>query len=488
MPRLDEGTQVIEISRLPSTSLDESLRTSGLIEKLLVPMPEVATVVSKTGRPEIANDLAGPEQTDCYVMLKPRGQWPEPLLDIEVLQERIEQALLAHVPGLVSLGFSQPIEMRTHELLSGVRADLAVQLYGDDLQTLAALGAQVATLIKSVPGAADLRVDRLDGLSTVSIRPDRLAMGRLGIDARTLSDSVTAVGGRVVGTILEGEERYALTVRLAARYRNDLEAIARLPLKARNGEHVALQDVAELLHVDDPVVINREGAKRRLVVQANVRSRDLGGFSQEVQAALQHELHLPPGYRMHLGGNFENLQRARQRLMWLVPLTLALIGGLLVATFQDGKAAAVIFMTVPFSATGGVMLLWARGLPLSISAAVGFIALFGIATLNGLVLVSEMREQRQRGTSPLQAAVGGARRRLLPVLTTASVAALGFVPMALSHGAGAEVQRPLATVIIGGLCTATTMTLLALPTLWLTVAAGPSAQAHSGLVGRGSKA
>ena len=470
MPRLDEGTQVIEIARLPSTSLEESIRTSTMIENLLMPMPEVAAVVSKTGRPEIASDLAGPEMTDCYVMLTPRDGWPNPRLDIEVLQERFEETLLSHVPGLVTLSFSQPIEMRTHELLSGVRADLAVQLYGDDLQTLAALGAQVATLIKSVPGAADLRVDRLDGLTAVSIRPDRLAMGRLGIDARTLSDSVTAVGGRIVGKILEGEERYALTVRLAGSYRNDLDAIARLPLQTRHGNHVALQEVATLAHVDDPVVINREGAARRLVVQANVRGRDLGGFSQQVQATLKQHLPLPVGYRMHLGGNFENLQRAQQRLMWLVPLTLVLIGTLLVATFNDVQAAAIIFMNVPFAATGGVLMLSARGLPLSISAAVGFIALFGIATLNGLVLVSEMQNQARAGLDPLQAAVLGAKRRLLPVLTTASVAGLGFVPMALSHGAGAEVQRPLATVVIGGLMTATTMTLLALPTLWLTVA------------------
>ncbi|MBI5516213.1 MAG: efflux RND transporter permease subunit [Deltaproteobacteria bacterium] len=469
VPRLDEGSLVIEAVRLPSTSLAESVRTGGLVERALRRFPEVLTVVTKTGRPEIANDPMGVEASDVFVMLHPRETWPGGP-DREALVERMSAALRSAVPG-VAFGFSQPIEMRTNELLSGSRGDLALRIYGEDLRVLGRLGGRAARILGGLRGAADVRVDRVEGLPVLHATPDRAALSRAGADVASVVDAIGAVGGLTAGTVLEGRRRYPLQVRIDPRFRGDTEALSALPVRA-GSVLVPLGAVARFELRDEPVLIQREGTERRSVVQVNVRGRDLGGFAAEAQARVDRELPLPPGYRLAWGGQFENLQRATERLSVVVPLTLAAILGLLVLSFRRWAPALVIFLDVPFAATGGVFALWARGMPFSISAGVGFIALFGVSVLNGLVLVSQVRLLQTEGRSVLDAARDGALRRLRPVVTTALVASLGFLPMALATGAGAEVQRPLATVVVGGLVSSTLLTLLVLPALWVWLGGG----------------
>ena len=464
VPRLDEGAIIIETNRLPGTSLEESLRQAGIIEKTFRNFPELKTVVVKTGRPEIANDPMGVEQSDVYAILKPKGEWPGDQ-DHEKLVERMSNALRSAVPG-AAFGFSQPIEMRMNELVSGVRSDLAVKIYGDDLPTLGRIGAQIARVIGRARGATDIKVDRIEGLPVLRAGIDRAALAQRGANASDVLDAVETIGGHTVGTVLEGRRRFALRVRLAPLQRGDLEAIQRLPIQTSGESFVPLADVAHFQIDDEPLVINREANERRLIVQANVRGRDLGGFADEAQAAVAAEVRLPAGYHLEWGGQFENLKRARSRLLIVVPLTLLLIASLLYMTFRKLSLALLILMNVPFAVTGGVFALLIRGLPFTISAGVGFIALFGVAVLNGLVLVSQIQKLREEGAAPGEAAEGAALRRLRPVLTTALVASLGFVPMAVATGSGAEVQRPLATVVIGGLVTSTALTLLVLPALY----------------------
>ena len=464
IPTLDEGAVVIEVNRLPSASLEESVRQGLLIETALLRFAEVQTVVTKTGRPEIANDPMGVEQSDVFIMLKPREEWQRNV-SREKLVVEFETVLRQVAPG-AAMSFSQPIAMRTNELISGVRSDFAVKLYGDDLNTLGRLGTQAARLLSRVSGASDVRVDRVAGLPALKITVDREALARRGVNANDVMDAVEIVGGRTVGFVLEDRRRFALRVRLAAFARNDIESLRRLPIRTPEGGFALLQDLAEVTIQDEPLLVNREAAQRRLIVQANVRGRDLGGFADEAQARLAAGLKLPPGYHYDLGGQFENLRRAQARLAIVVPVTLLLIFGLLFATFRAYRPAIIIFSNVPFGAAGGLLALEIAGLPFSISAAVGFVALFGVAVLNGLVLVSQIRLLLAQGHDPHTAAKEGALRRLRPVLTTALVASLGFLPMALASGAGAEVQRPLATVVIGGLITSTLLTLLVLPTVY----------------------
>ena len=466
VPRLDEGAIIIETNRLPSTSLEESVRQSAFIERTLATFPQVQTVVTKTGRPEIATDPMGVEQSDVYVLLKPHDHWPEEI-DHETLIARMQAALTEAVPGAV-FGFSQPIEMRTNELVSGVRSDFAVKIYGDDLPTLARLGAHVARVLGRVDGAEDIKADRVQGLPVLRARPDRSALASHGASASSVLDAVETVGGHPVGEVLEGRRRYALRVRLAPELRGDLDAIKRIPIATRDGL-APLQELAHVETVDEPLVISREATERRLIVQANVRGRDLGGFADEAQLTIARDVHLPPGYRMEWGGQFENLRRARARLAIVVPIALTLIFALLFFTFRALAPALLILLDVPFAAVGGIFALVARGLPFSISAGVGFVALFGVAVLNGLVMVTQIRHYRLEGRSLDAAVREGADRRLRPVVTTALVASLGFIPMAIAHGAGAEVQRPLATVVIGGLVTSTLLTLLVMPTLYALV-------------------
>ncbi|MEO6951653.1 MAG: CusA/CzcA family heavy metal efflux RND transporter [Polyangia bacterium] len=462
VPRLDEGAIVIETNRLPSTSLAESIRQGTLIERTLRDFSEVATVVVKTGRPEIANDPMGVEQSDAYVILKDAGG------DHTHLVERMQKALHDAIPG-ASFGFSQPIEMRMNELVSGVRSDVAVKVYGPDLSTLSHIGARIGRILQRTRGAEDLKIDRVEGLPVLRARIDRLAVARFGANASDVLDAIETIGGHSVGEVLEGRRRFGLRVRLPEAQRNDLDSIERIPV--RTATHFApLADLAELRIEDEPLVISREGTERRLIVQANVRGRDLGGFANEAQAVVAQQVRLPPGYHLEWGGQFENLRRARSRLLVVVPLALVLIIALLYATFRAGLPAALILTNVPFAATGGVLALTLRGLPFSISAGVGFIALFGVAVLNGLVLISQIRHLVESGEPIEDAAREGALRRLRPVLTTALVASLGFVPMALASGAGAEVQRPLATVVIGGLISSTFLTLVVLPALYARLA------------------
>jgi cobalt-zinc-cadmium resistance protein CzcA len=463
VPRLDEGALIIEANRLPSTSLAESVRQGTAIERTLKQFPEVETVVVKTGRPEIANDPMGVEQSDVYVILKPRSEWPGSRSH-EALVERMSATLRAAVPG-VGLGFSQPIEMRMNELVSGVRSDFAVKIYGEDFATLGRIGARIGRTLGRIQGAADLKIDRVEGLPVFRAEVDREAIARRGIDAGDVLDAVEVVGGRSSGTVLEGRRRYPLRVRLAPELRTELDAVRRLPVELASGGFAPLADLARLDTIDEPVVINREATERRMFVQVNVRGRDLGGFAEVAQAAIARDVKLPPGYRLEFGGQFENLRRARARLLWVVPLALLLIAGLLYSTFRDVRAAALLLVNVPFAAIGGILALATRGLPFSISAGVGFVALFGVAMLNGLVLVSQTRTYAGEGMSWRDAATQGALRRLRPVVSTALVASLGFVPMAIATGSGAEVQRPLATVVIGGLLTSTLLTMAVLPAL-----------------------
>lgn len=479
IPRLDEGALVIEITRLPSTSLEESLRQSGVIEGILRKLPEVETVVVKTGRPEIANDPAGVEASDVWVMLKPREEWPAHE-DREQLVEKMSGALAGAVPG-AAFGFSQPIEMRMNELVSGVRSDFAVKIYGEDLATLGRIGADLGRVLRGVRGSADLKIDRVEGLPVLRAAVDRQAIASRGASPSDVMDSIEVIGGRKAGTVLEGRRRFDLRVRLDPKLRSNLDVLSRMPVRTRGDSFAPLADLARLDIVDEPLSINREAAERRLIVQANVRGRDLGGFADEAQAAIASRVKIPNGYRLEFGGQFENLQRARARLLIVVPLTLLLILGLLYLTFHSWAPALLILVNIPFAATGGIFALALRGLPFSISAAVGFIALFGVAVLNGLVLVSQARANLLQGSSPRDAAHDGALRRLRPVLTTALVASLGFVPMAIASGSGAEVQRPLATVVIGGIATSTLLTLLVLPAVfaWLGARKKPRVSSES---------
>ncbi len=461
VPQLDEGSLVIEVVRLPATSLPESVRHGGLIERTLRRFPEVVTVVTKTGRPEIANDPMGANQSDVFIMLRPRNEWPPPR-DREQLVSRMASALRDAVPG-VAFGFSQPIQMRTNELLSGVRADFAVKIYGDDFGTLSRLGARVARVLSHVPGAADVRADRVEGLPVLRVDVDRDAIARRGASSDDVLRAVDIIGGVTIGDVLEGRRRFPLRIRLDETARTDVDRIRQIPLRLVDGSLATLESLAGVDIVEEPDIINRESGQRRLIVHANVRGRDLGGFADDAQRAVTAGVDLPPGYRFEWGGQFENLRRARQRLLIVVPLTLGLILVLLYASFRRWRPAVLIFASVPFAVTGGVVALLLRRMPFSITAAVGFIALFGVAVLNGLVLITQMRSLVTAGTPVADAARDGALRRLRPVLTTALVASLGFVPMAVATGAGSEVQRPLATVVIGGLISSTILTLLVLP-------------------------
>ena len=469
IPKLDEGAIAMQIWRLPSVSLEQSNAISGRVEQtLLEQFPEIDTVVSRTGRAEIATDPMGVEISDTYIILKPIDTWR--YATKEALIEAIDQTLQAKVPGAI-YSYSQPIELRVAELISGVRSDVAIKIYGDDLETMKASADQAVRLLRQVPGAADVKAEQVIGLPTVRVRIDRDAIARYGMNAEDVLEVVATLGGQQVGTILEGQQRYALQVRFDRSTREDLQNIADLkiagPAPGDAGvRFIPLSQLASIEVEEGPAQISRENISRRITVEANVRGRDLASFVDEAQELLDRELDLPPGWYMDWGGQFKNLQAASRRLAILVPLALLLIFVLLYSTFNSIRLAALIFLNVPMAITGGLFALALRDYPFSISAGVGFIALFGVAVLNGVVLVSYMVQKCQEGMPVDQAARDGARVRLRPVLMTALVASFGFVPMALATTAGAEVQRPLATVVIGGLVTSTLLTLLVLPTVY----------------------
>jgi len=464
IPNLDEGDMAVQAIRPVGTSLSQSLIMQGHVEKALLQQPEVATVFARVGTAEVATDPMPPNISDGYVMLKPHDQWPDPNKTKEQLLEEMEERL-AQVPGN-AYEISQPIQLRFNELISGVRSDVGVKIYGDDLDQLLASGNAIAKVLNKLEGASDVKVEQVQGLPVLSINANRSALYRYGLNVADVQSVIaTAVGGEDAGAIYEGDRRFDVIVRLPERLRADMAALERLPIALPGGGAVPLREVATLELAPGPNQISRENGKRRLVVSANVRDRDLGGFVAEAQNAIA-SVKLPPGYWIDYGGTFEQLQSASQRLAIVIPATLIAIFALLIMAFGSVRDALVIFSGVPLALTGGVLALWLRGIPLSISAGVGFIALSGVAVLNGLVMVSFIRSLREDKRALDDAIIEGALTRLRPVLMTALVASLGFVPMALNTGTGAEVQRPLATVVIGGIISSTLLTLLVLPGLY----------------------
>jgi len=482
VPSLDEGDVTVHAMRIPGTSLTQAVAMQASLEKTFGAFPEVERVFSKIGTGEIASDPMPPSVTDTFLMLRPRKDWPDPRKPKAQLLEELETAA-RRLPGN-NYEFTQPIQMRMNELISGVRADVAVKVYGDDLETLAGVGRRIEALAATLEGAADVRMEQADGLPMLTMTPDRAALARYGLNPGDVQDTVAmAVGGEVAGQLFEGDRRFDIVVRLPEHLRQDPAALADLPIPLRGrgnddesaggaawagGEArtVPLREVARIGNVLGPNQVNREDGKRRVVVTANVRGRDLGGFVDELQERLAAEVELPTGYWLDYGGTFEQLVSASRRLAVVVPVTLLIIMALLFWAFGSMKDAAIVFTGVPLALTGGVVALALRGIPLSISAGVGFIALSGVAVLNGLVMVAFIRKLREQGATLDLAVRDGALGRLRPVLMTALVASLGFLPMALNVGAGSEVQRPLATVVIGGIVSSTLLTLVVLPVLY----------------------
>lgn len=532
IPKLDEGAIALQAWRLPSVSLEQSIDGTTKIEQVLRQFPEVRTVVSKTGRPEIATDPAGVEISDIFVMLQPHEsvslvEWPlvklgllaqpedkwetirsqENFLTVlrrahgavtgedrlsagqeerlrnlaqETFQQLQAQDLAFDKDKLVFLmdsilreyipantfSYSQPIELRVAELIAGVRSDVGIALYGADLEVLKRKGDEIVRAISRVPGATEVRAQQIAGLPNVRIKVDRKAIARYGINAADVLSAVEAIGGRVAGQVVEGQPRFALQVRFAPSWRKDLDRLREIKIADPKGRQIPLSQLAALTIEEGPAMITRDAIQRRLLIEANVRGRDLAGFVADAKAVLEREVKLPPRYYVTWGGQFKNLQEATGRLMIAVPVALFLIFALLFITFNSLKPALLIYLNVPMAATGGIIALWLRDMPFSISAGVGFIALFGVAVLNGLVLVTYILQLRREGVDAANAAFQGAITRMRPVLMTALVASLGFLPMAFSTSAGAEVQRPLATVVIGGLVTSTLLTLIVLPVIY----------------------
>ena len=465
LPRLDEGTIAMQIFQVPSVSLTQATATTTAAEKVLRQFPEVTRVVSKTGRAEVAVDPMGIDIADVFVSLKPRGEW-KTARTREELVEKMAERLEQQVPQ-AAFSFSQPIELRVAELIAGVRSDVAVKIFGDDLDILKAKADEISRVISRVEGAADVKVEAVTGLPQLQIKANRETIARYGLNVEDINDLVeTVIAGKPAGIVYEGEQRYDMVVRLGDPASRDIETIKNLRVPAANGVMVPLSQVASIAMVEGPAQISREDTRRRIAVELNVRGRDIGSFVADAEKLIASQVKLPPGYYLTWGGQFENLQRASARLLIVVPIALFLIFVLLFSTFNSVKQAALIYTGIPFAVVGGVIALTLRGMPFSISAGVGFIALFGVAVLNGVVMVSYIDHLREEGKSVEEAVKEGASIRLRPVLMTALVASLGFIPMAIATSAGAEVQRPLATVVIGGLITSTVLTLLILPTLY----------------------
>jgi cobalt-zinc-cadmium resistance protein CzcA len=464
MPKLDEGALLIETRRLPSVSLTESVNIATMVEQVVREFPEVETVVTKLGRPDLATEAMGIYQGDVYVILKPLEQWQTARTKEELIEKLDER--LREIPG-VAYNFTQPLAMRLDEVISGVRSNVAVKLFGDDPDVLEREAERIRRVLARVPGAADVQIETLGGAGELRIELNLAAMARYGLRVEDVRHAVeTAIGGKAATEMIDGRKRFDVVVRLPEAQRRDQETIRQLRLPAPGGERVSLGQVAAINTAEGPEVINRENAQRRIVIQSNVRGRDIGSFVAEAQAAIDREVKLPTGYYLAWGGEFENQQRAMQRLYLIVPLAIFLIFLLLFSSFGSLRHALLIIVNVPLALVGGVAALWARDMNLSLSAAIGFIALFGVAVLNGVVMMSYINRLREDGL-PLPEAVGeGASARLRPVLMTALVASLGFIPMAVSTAPGAEVQRPLATVVIGGLITSTLLTLFVLPALY----------------------
>ncbi|MFY0700992.1 MAG: CusA/CzcA family heavy metal efflux RND transporter [Bermanella sp.] len=465
IPQLKEGDIALHAMRTPGTGIEQAVAMQTQLEKEIRLIPEVKTVFSKIGTAEVATDPMPPNVADTFVMLKPKEQWPNPSLTQNQVSEKIEQAI-AHLPGN-NYEFTQPIQMRFNELISGVRSDLAIKIYGDDLEILLQQAQAVLSQIQALPGTADARIEQVTGLPMLSIVPDKVALAQYGLNLSQIQSVLAAaISGTQAGLIFEGDRRFDIVLRLPEILRNDINKLNNLPIVLDNGEYVPLNEVANIELSPQPNQISREQGKRRIIVSSNIRGVDLGSFVQNAKQTINQNVDIPAGYWLEYAGTFEQLQSASQRLSIVVPLTLLLILGLLVMAFNSIKDALIIFSAIPFALTGGVLALWVTGMSLSISAAVGFIALSGIAVLNGLVMLSFIRQRFLEMGDLALAIMEGAVIRFRPVLMTALVASLGFVPMALNTGTGAEVQRPLATVVIGGIVSSTLLTLFVLPILY----------------------
>jgi cobalt-zinc-cadmium resistance protein CzcA len=468
IPSLDEGDIALHAMRIPGTSLTQSVEMQSAVEKRITQFPEVKEVFGKIGTAEVATDPMPPNVADTFVMLKPHDEWPNPKKTKAELVREMEEAL-AKVPGN-NYEFTQPIQMRFNELISGVRSDVAVKLFGDDLDQLTRSAQQIAVVMGQVPGAADVKVEQASGLPVLSIIPNRKALDRYGLSVSAVQDVIAAaMGGREAGKVFEGDRRFDLVVRLPEHLRSNVQALENLPIPLPgegSQQYVPLKEVATLKSDYGPNQISRESGKRRVVITANARDRDLGSIVADIQQAVPTQVQLPPGYWLDYGGTFEQLNSAKARIMIVMPLALLMIYGLLFMAFGSARDAALVFSGVPLALTGGILALWLRGIPLSITAGVGFIALSGVAVLNGIVMISYVRTLREQGKSVTEAITEGPLAQLRPLLMTALVASLGLVPMALNTGAGSEVQRPLATVVIGGIISSTILTLLVLPVLY----------------------
>jgi heavy metal efflux system protein len=468
IPNLDEGDIAMHALRIPGTSLGQAVQMQEALEKRIRQFPEVERVFAKIGTADVATDPMPPSVADNFIMLKPRTDWPNPKKSRDELVAELNAAV-QQIPGN-NYEFTQPVQMRMNELIAGVRSDVAVKLFGDDLDQLLESGGEIEEVLEGVAGAEDVKIEQVTGLPVLAVTPKRDMLARYGINVSDVQDAVaTATGGRHAGEVFEGDRRFDIVVRLPEEMRTDLDALGRLPipLSSEGGTgFVPLSEVADIKLSVGPNQISRENGKRRAVITANVRDRDLGSFIADLRTAVDSKVDLPEGYYVEYGGTFEQLQSAATRLQIVVPLALVLIFGLLFTLFGSAKDAAIVFSGVPLALTGGVAALALRGIPMSISAGVGFIALSGVAVLNGVVMLSFIKDLRERGMDLDAAIREGALTRLRPVLMTALVASLGFVPMALNVGAGSEVQRPLASVVIGGIISSTILTLIVLPALY----------------------
>lgn len=466
IPELDEGAVMINSMRPPSVSIEQSVLATTEIEKALRPMPEVETIYSRIGRPEIATDPMGPDIADTFVILKNPDFWPAPKSREALVAEMEER--LKKVAG-TAVSFSQPIKLRMNELLEGVgsRSDVAVKIYGDDLTVLSKYGQQVVAVLNGIRGGADIKQQQLTGLPSLLFEPDRRAIARYGINISNVQEIVqTAIAGTEASQVYEGFKRFGLVVRLAPEFRSDAAALSELRVASPGGQNFPISQLARIRDAEGPAEISRENSERRVGIEANVRGRDLASFVEEAQKAVDQAVKLPPGYRLEWGGTYQNLEEGKKRLAIAVPVTFFIIFGLLYVTFGRLRQALLIFTGIPLALTGGVYALVLRDMPFSISAGVGFVAVSGVAVLNGLVLVAFMNQLRQNDVELEEAIRRGAHTRLRPVLMTATVGSLGFLPMAIATGAGAEVQRPLATVVVGGLVTSTLLTLYLVPVLY----------------------
>jgi heavy metal efflux system protein len=458
--------------RIPSTALSQSQAMQLMIEKAIRGFPQVAFVFSKTGTAEVATDPMPPNTSDTFIMLKPRDEWPDPDLTKDELERQIEEAVGALAGNAYE--FSQPIQWRFNELIAGVRGDIAIKVFGEEFDPMLRVANQIASILHGAKGAEDIKVEQVTGLPLLDIKIDKGEIARLGLSVSAVQDVIgAAIGGREAGVVFEGDRRFPIIVRLSDQVREHLEALKNLPVplppstQTGRAPAILLKQVAQFESSEGPNQISRENGKRRVVVTANVRGRDIASLVAEVQEKVSRKVHLPAGYWITWGGQFENLAAARQRLMIVVPGCFFLIFLLLYTALGSPRDALLVFSAVPLALTGGVAALWLRSMPFSVSAAVGFIALSGVAVLNGLVMLSFIKQLIGEGMPFLAAIYQGAVTRLRPVAMTALVASLGFVPMALATGTGAEVQKPLATVVIGGLISATLLTLLVLPALYV---------------------